>query len=498
MNDLIDNKIKYAIKWSSITEIISKLISPITNMILARMLSPEAFGVVATVTMIVSFVDMFADAGFQKYLVQYQFDSDEEKFKNVTVAFWTNLLISLMLWLMISVFSEQIAIFVGNPGLGKVIIIACISLPLTSFSSIQMALYRRDFNYRTLFFTRIVGIFIPFIVTIPLAIARFSYWALIIGTIIGNLSNAIILTINSQWKPTRFYSFKILKSMLSFSLWSLIEAVSIWLTTWIGTFIVATELNPYYLGVYKTSMNTVNALMAIITGATTPVLFAALSKLQNNPIEYNNTFFKFQRVVGMFVIPMGIGIFMYRDLVTNIMLGTQWNEGSLLIGLWGLTSAISIIFANYCSEIFRSKGKPQLSFLSQLIHLVFLIPTCAISVKYGYTVLVYARSFIRIQFIIVQLILVYLVMKISPMKMFKNVFPFLVSGSLMGGVAYYLQQVKQGFLWDFICIGVCIIFYFATLMFFSSVRNDIREVMRKNKLINKIKLFRSKKIFYNR
>lgn len=56
-----------AAKWSLATEIIAKIISPISQLVLARLLAPEAFGMVATVTMVVSFADMFADAGFQKY-----------------------------------------------------------------------------------------------------------------------------------------------------------------------------------------------------------------------------------------------------------------------------------------------------------------------------------------------------------------------------------------------------------------------------------------------
>ena len=61
----LNNKVGFAAKWSVITEIAAKFVTPITTMILARLLTPEAFGVVATVTMIVSFTEMFADAGFK-------------------------------------------------------------------------------------------------------------------------------------------------------------------------------------------------------------------------------------------------------------------------------------------------------------------------------------------------------------------------------------------------------------------------------------------------
>ena len=489
MRDLIRDdslKISGAVKWSSFTEILAKLVSPITNMILARILSPESFGIVTTVTMVISFVDIFTDAGFQRYLVQHQFKNNEEMDRHTNVAFWTNLSISLLLWYLIALYSDGIANLVGNPGLGNVIAIACISLPLTSFSSIQMALYRRSFNYKTLFYVRIIGICLPFIITIPLAILGGGYWALILGTISGNLCNAILLTINSPWKPKLFYEFDILREMLSFSMWSLMEALSIWLTTWIGTFIVATKISSYYLGLYKTSMNMVNSLMSIVTGATTPILFAALSRYQEDDIQFQKTLFKFQRLVSAFVIPLGVGIFIYRDFATNFLLGEQWEEASLLVGLWGLTSSFSIVLANYCSEVFRSKGKPKLSFLSQIIHLVFLIPTCLYSANYGYETLVYMRSFIRIQFIITQLLLMRFIIKIPIMKMIKNIFPFILSSLGMTLIAIYLRNLSSGFLWSFCSIIISIMIYFCMIFTFPQVRNEFLELIPENLELKKI------------
>src|SRR5699024_2825776 len=190
-------------------------------MILARILAPEAFGVIVTVTMIVSFAEMFTDSGFQKYLVQHEFKDEQDKRKSANVAFWSNLVLSLILWGGISLFNEEIAEMVGNPGLGIVIIVSCIQLPLTAFSSIQMALYRRDFDFKTLFVVRVIGILIPLVVTIPLALIGFDYWSLVIGLIAMQLFNAIFLTLKSSWKPTFYYSFKRLKKMFSFSVWSL-------------------------------------------------------------------------------------------------------------------------------------------------------------------------------------------------------------------------------------------------------------------------------------
>ena len=88
MND-IQNQTSKALKWSSLAEIIAKLITPFSNMILARLLTPEAFGVVATVTMVISFADMFSDSGFQKYLVQHEFKDKKHLLVSINVALVT-------------------------------------------------------------------------------------------------------------------------------------------------------------------------------------------------------------------------------------------------------------------------------------------------------------------------------------------------------------------------------------------------------------------------
>lgn len=476
-------KVSSAIKWSSITQLIAKLITPITNMVLARILAPEAFGVIATITMIISFTDMFTDAGFQKYLVQHEFKSKHQKFQNANVAFWTNLLMSLLLWIIISVFSEEIAIMVGNPGLGMVITIACFQLPLTSFSSIQMALFSRDFDFKTLFIVRVISIILPFLVTIPLAIIGLSYWSIIIGSICAQLSNALVLTLKSAWKPRFFYDVKILKKMLSFSVWSLIEAVSIWLTAWIDAFIIGYYLNEYYLGIYKTSTAMVNSLLALITAAITPVLFSTLSRLQNNDSEFKRIFFKFQKTFSVLVFPIGVGVFLYSDFFTQILLGREWSEASSVIGIWALTSALMMVFGHLSSEVYRAKGRPKLSFMAQLLHLIVLIPTCIIFANMGFWVLVYARSLIRLQFIAVHILIMKIVVKISIRKTLNNVLPSMISVLAMGLLGFLLKEVSDNAWWTVLSISICAAFYFFVLFLFPQFRTELSGLKSQVKLI---------------
>ena len=88
-------KLINATKWSVISEVISKLISPITTMMLARILTTEVFGIVASITAITSLADLLTDAGFNAYIVQHQFTDLDEKKNVYNVSFWSNFSISL-------------------------------------------------------------------------------------------------------------------------------------------------------------------------------------------------------------------------------------------------------------------------------------------------------------------------------------------------------------------------------------------------------------------
>lgn len=469
----IEQKTSTATKWSTITEIATKVISPITNMILARLLTPEAFGVVATVTMIVSFADMFTDAGFQKYLVQHDFESKSDLDKSTNVAFWTNLVVSILAYTIIAVFSQNISTLVGNPGLEIVIIVAALSLPLTSFSSIQMARFKRDFDYKTLFYVRVISAFVPFAVTVPLAIITHSFWALVMGTLAGNLVNAIILTIRSEWKPSFFYDFDRLKSMFSYSWWILLESISIWLTSYIGTFIVGVYLSDYYLGLYKTSMSTVNQITNLVTAATSMPLFAALSRLKNDRNVLFDTYCRYIQAIAILVIPMGVGIFVYQDLITKILLGNQWLEATSFIGLWGLTSSVSLVLGTYANGLFNAVGKTYLSFIAQILHLVVLIPVLLWGARSGFETLYVARSLVRIELIIVELVLLSMGLKFPISKLFKTIIPSIVCTLIMGICGYGLLHCSKNILFQLFSIVICIIVYFGfVFVFFKPVFNN--------------------------
>ena len=466
----MDTKVVAAAKWSLITEVLAKLITPVTNIILAHILAPTAFGILATIMMVISFAEMLADAGFQKFLVQYEFESEDEKQKNVSVAFISNIVLAIVLWLVIIIWRDELAILVGNEGLGFPLAIMGAMLPLGAFSSIQMAMYRRSFNFKFLLSIRMITIITPLFISIPMALAGFDYWSLIAGLLAAHLFTAIALCVRQEKLISIYFSSTVFRKMFSFSAWSLAEAFSIWLTAWVDTFIISHFLNAYYLGLYKMPTAIVTTIMAIATSSMAPVLFSALSRHQHNQVEFEKTFLTFQRYMALFLVPLGVGMFVYQDFIVEILLGPQWKLAGIVLGSWALSSSLVTAISYLISEAFRAKGMPNISFLAQMAHLFVLIPVIYVCVQYDFTTFVYARSIVRVQMIAVLLYLLAIYVGMNAWLVIRNIKSYIIASAVVGTGSYVLLHLHNSMIWTIFCICISLILYLVVLYLFPTER----------------------------
>lgn len=474
VSDALAGKARNAAKWSLATEAIAKIVIPVTQLVLARILAPEAFGVLAVVVMVSSFAEMISDAGFQKYLVQWNFRSSESLYRSANVAFWSSMCVAIIILTTIVFFRDEVASIVGNPGLGLAIAVASLSIPLSVFVSTQQALFRRAFEYKKLLPVRVTVALLPLVVSVPLALYGLGYWALIIGTLAASFTNAVAMTAISPWKPGLFFSFRLLKDMFAFSGWSLLEAISIWTTIWAGTFVVGSLLTPHELGLYRQPIVVVNSAFALITNATTPILFSALSRLQLDQKGFRQFFFRFQFVVAVVLFPVGVGAFFYREFFTVLLFGAQWSEASLMFGAWALTSSLTIVLSHYYSEVFRSLGKPKISFLSQCLYMTVMIPSLYFAALDGFMTLVIVNASIRVIAIVINQLFVYFVANVGFIQVLRNLYAPMLSTALMGLVAAWSSAQADG-RWGWSVIGIlgCAVLYGVASLCFKNTRSLI-------------------------
>lgn len=117
-----------------------------------------------------------------------------------------------------------------------------------------------------------------------------------------------------DWKPKLFYSFSVLRGMLSFSIWSMCEAVGHWLLFWIDTFFASYFFSEYYLGLYKNTQNKIFSIFSVVTSSVGVVLLSTLSRIENRK-EYEKIYLSIQRLVSYAIFAMSFGLMFFSKML---------------------------------------------------------------------------------------------------------------------------------------------------------------------------------------
>ena len=487
MDDLnIDLKISKAYKWSTISEIVSRLVAPITNMILARILSPAAFGIVAIATMVTSFAEIFTDSGFQKYLIQNEFKNSTDRNNKINLAFFMNITLSILIFIFIFVFRNELADRLGNSTVGLVLVISAIEIPLSSFFSIQTAILKREFQYKVLFFARVLTSIIPFFVTIPLALLGFNYWSIIIGHLISKLVLTIFLVIKVSWKPSFKISLSDMKGMFSFIFISTLASVSVWFSAWLDSFFISQWYDETSLGLYRQSIIMVNAIFGLFTASLHNVLYSALSRLQNDTEKFNHEFFKILSILSLIVFPLGTLLFIYSDLSVYMILGPDWVDASRIFGVWAVTSIFRIIFVSTFSEYFRAKGKPILNFIIQFIDIIVIAVISYIFIDVSLNAYANIRSLSRFIVIIPSMLFAIIFFKIDIVKIIKAIIKPLIFSLIIMAISIILLKINNSYIFSFLWLGInCLLYLTLVLIFSFEDFKSIIDIFKPQKKLNK-------------
>ena len=481
----IKSGIKRSFKWSTITEILARLISPVLNAVLAHILIPEEFAPLTAVNMVLTFSEIFVESGFRKYLIQHKFADEEDYNNHFSTAFWTNLLFSVFVMSCIMGFSKPIASFLKNDKLWKCLMVSSVIVPLYATSGLYNSKLQKQLQFKKLFYVRIVTSLIPLFVTIPLALAGMGYWSLIIGNVAMAFAQTVVLFFVGKNKLLFHFSKTELASMFRAAIWTILDGLVIWATSWVELFLIGRYMSDYYLGLYNNSISIVNNLSGIITASAVPVLYVGLSKLKDDDEQFSDLFNKTQRIIMLFFIPMGLGCFLYSNIIVSLLLGSKWMEASRIIGVVAITSFLRTVYIGICSDAYRAKGHFYIPFVFQMVDLLILIPVCYLASQRGFWMLVYVRALIRLDLIVPEAIVLKAVLKINLKDQLKKSIPIYICALSMFVICYSFNFFFKDSLIMTLGIPLGIVSYFSLLFCFPSARKSFLESSIGKKLMRK-------------
>lgn len=198
--------------WKFAERIGAQGVNLIVSIILARILAPEEYGLVALVTIFITISNVFIENGFGTALIQKK-DADELDFSSV---FYCNILISIILYIIIFFASPLIANFYSNEQLTIILRVLAIVVLVSGLKSVQNAYVSRKMIFKKFFVCTSIGTIISAIVGIWMAYKGYGVWALVAQQLTNNIVGTIMLWITVKWRPKLKFSFERLKGLFKF------------------------------------------------------------------------------------------------------------------------------------------------------------------------------------------------------------------------------------------------------------------------------------------
>ena len=265
----LKNKVVHALLWSGMGQVARQGITLAIGLMLARLLSPVEFGLLAMVVILIGFAELFLEFGLGSALVQHS----ELQDKHTNSVFWLTLLMGGISTCLFVMGAPLVARFFDQPMLEWITIALAINLPLLALRCVPYAILARAMNFRSVAISELIATIASGSVAIGLAIAGFGVWALIAQILIRNLLLSTLLWILARWAPSWSFSVSALREMLSFSVHVLgFQTVDYW-SMRIDHFLIGSFLGAAPLGLYSKSFEMMMFPVRQIGAMATRVMF---------------------------------------------------------------------------------------------------------------------------------------------------------------------------------------------------------------------------------
>lgn len=464
--------------WSSLTEIVLKLISPIVFLILTRILLPEDFGVVAVATNLLGFIYIIADLGLSKVIIQVN-EKDNQLDTIYNVAFYTNVVIGVLLFILVFFGSSFISEIYNVPESKDVIKVMSFQILFFSFTSIQNAIKQKELSFKFLFYTRLVTVVVPAIISIPFAFMGFGYWAMVCGSTVGSLFSCVAIWIFSDWKPKIIWSNTLFKNLLSKSIWNSIEQIFIWFPMFLDTYLISNYISKKDLGLFTTSKTLFTTAIGVSLAAIIPVLYSTLSKIAFDRDDlFKMSLLKAQKIVFIIASSLGLGVYFFRDYIVQIVFNDRWENLNDIMGLMFLIMSFEYLFT-ILTEGIRAKGYFKEISLNTCMSILLTVIALRFGIKYGIVTYTVVRSFSLYFHIPGILYLVKTKLGINLTTMLRSNGKILIFSFAVLGVFVFIDWINLEY--KLICSLVLFVFYLCSILFFEKdLLLDLKKKIFKN------------------
>jgi O-antigen/teichoic acid export membrane protein len=308
--------------WSVAQRWAARIGGLLTVVVLARLLTPDDFGVVAVAMAFIPVVYLLSDFGFSTYVVQVEDASP----RVISTAFWYAMFAGGLLTGLLVLAAPLIAASFRLPALTPVILGMAPSVLLVAASSVPIALLRRRMAFRALATQSFIAAAAGQVVAIALALTGFGVWALVAQLVLNQLLVAILAWTFSRFRPMRTFSWHHFREMASFGISVIGVELIATARLWAETAIVTAVLGVGKLGYLNIAQRLVQATQDLSGAAIVPVSTVVFAQIKLTPERLAEAYRRALETMYAVIFPVLIGVAVGAPLLIPLLFGEQWSE----------------------------------------------------------------------------------------------------------------------------------------------------------------------------
>jgi O-antigen/teichoic acid export membrane protein len=384
-----------SIGWSATSQVAQLLMGMLISVILARLLTPSDFGLIAMVLVFSNFVAIFSGFGLTSAIVQKKEVSDEA----LSSTFWINVGLGALLTLALAASAPLIAGFYSQPRLAPLIVFISTSFFIASLGNVQNGLLTRRMNFKAIAITGVCATGFSGPIAIFLAFSGYGVWSLAWYTVLNASFYVLFLSIYARWLPHFLVGLQHVKGLMGFGAnltgWSFVN----YFAGNMDNLLVGRFLGSAALGFYNLSYNLLVFPTSNVSGVVGRVMFPALSKIQHDKQLVREAYVKANRYIGAVTFPLMIWVLVTAPQLVRVVYGPKWIPVIPLIQIFALAGLAQSIGTNV-QWIFLSQGRTDTMFKLSIVTTVIVVISFFVGLRGGvegvaiaYTVAIYLTAY---------------------------------------------------------------------------------------------------------
>lgn len=341
--------------WSYLSFVGGKGLSFLSTVILARMLLPAEFGLLAYCLIVIQYVDILNSAGIAAALI-----SRREKVQEAAnAAFVANLVLGVLCFGITWFIAEPVSIFFKAPEIVPLFRVLGLSLLFAGPGIVPDAMLQREMKFRTLLISDVTRNFMKGAVSIGLALLGFGVWSLVLGQVIGILTGSILSWILAGWRPTWRFHPEATRAITFFGFHIILLETAGAFRNNVDYLLVGRILGAAPLGFYTMAYRIPELLIRSLNHVLGNVSLAALAITQSDPTKMKNFYFGYIRFLAMFTFPISAGLAFTSPVFIPLFFSEKWQPAVVPTAL--ISIALCITGLGYVPGIlYKAISRPDI------------------------------------------------------------------------------------------------------------------------------------------